>query len=187
MDGAFYSSISISSDRVICLTTTIEGGIVSLRRTTEKEVEKMKRIAILFLLLLTVSAGCAQTVRVQGVEGIESVPKLTYVIFFYSSGTADRLRAVFLKNPGSDVEVVADSVQIVMTRGTGEDAMALMQRGIHEYIDVQSVSYKGNIIGYLLTQRMFYGPFARDTIEVNLYERGGKLHFSVREKRYDSG
>ena len=147
----------------------------------------MKSFKVLILLLLSVS-GCVQAVQTELMGSYDAVPRLNYVIYLYSSGVGERLRTVFLKNPESDVEIVPYSAGIIKTSGTFDDAMAFMQRGIsYQSVQVEKVTYKGKSIGYLLTFPAFsayYNTLERESLVVNLFERDGKVYFSVSERRY---
>lgn len=144
----------------------------------------MRSTKTLFLLFLLVLTGCTSAIQMQGIERLEGVPKDNYVTYLYSAGGAERFRAAFLKLPGSDAEVIPYSLQITKTTGTFEDAIAFMQRGPgYKKVDIQSVSYKGKQIGFLLTQPTY--TLGRNYIEVNLFESGGKIYFSVWEKYFD--
>jgi hypothetical protein len=104
-------------------------------------------------------------------------------MYQYSSGAGERIRAVLLKNPESDVEIVPYSTQITTAKGTMEDAYRFVHRGnIFRHTSMLGVSYKGKTIGYLITPQRHI--FRRDEIEVNLFERGGKIYFSVYERTY---
>ncbi|MBI5075328.1 MAG: hypothetical protein HZB62_09245 [Nitrospirae bacterium] len=144
----------------------------------------MKKYSVLFLLLSLMLAGCAQTVTTYGVGSIDTVPKTTYTLYEYSSGPAGLNRVILLKHPESTVEVVPYSAQISTLQGTPADAMHFMDRGrYYKHMPVLGVSHNGKTVGYLL------GPvqhiFSRDSIEVNLFEREGKIYFSVFERTYN--
>ncbi len=143
----------------------------------------MKNLRNLMVVLLVISAGCAQTVQMQGVERADSIPKTTtYTAYFYAYGDADVFRAVLLKFPGGNEEIVPYSVQIYEAPSTFEDAMAFMQKGKgYRKVDVREVTYRGKAIGYLLTYPMYTGIFSRASVEVQVYERGGKIYFGVLE------
>jgi len=140
---------------------------------------------ITYLLLLSFFlTGCVQTVSTYSIGGVESLPKATYIQYQYSSGASERLRAVMLKNPESDVEIIPYSVQITTTRGSLEDAYHFLDRGIsHRYISVLGVRYQEKTLGYLLVPEKHI--FARDGIEATLYEKNGKVYFSVFERSYN--
>ncbi|MBI5633564.1 MAG: hypothetical protein HZA15_08820 [Nitrospirae bacterium] len=143
----------------------------------------MKKTA-LFLLLSLMLAGCAQTVTTYGLDSIDTVPKTTYTLYEYSSGPSGRYRAVLLKLSESTVEVVPYSLQISTLQGTLYDALHFMgSDNYHKYMPVFGVRYNGRTVGYLL------GPvrhtFSRDSIETNLFEREGKIYFSVFERNYN--
>lgn len=144
----------------------------------------MKKNTILFLLLSLMFAGCAQTVTTYGVGSIDTIPITTYTLYAYSAGPSGLNRAVLLKHPESTVEVVPYSAQISTLQGTPADAIHFMDRSrSYKHIPVIGVSHNGKPIGYLL------GPaqhiFSRDSIEINLFERGGKIYFSVFERTYN--
>ena len=147
----------------------------------------MKSFKALILLWLLVS-GCMQAVQTERLERYDAVPRLNYVMYLYSSGVGERLRTVFLKNPESDVEIVPYSVGIIKTSGTFDDAMAFMRHGIsYQSVEVEKVTYKGKLIGHLLTYPAFsayYNTLERESLVVNLFERDGKVYFSVSERRY---
>ncbi len=142
----------------------------------------MKNLRNLVVMLLMTSAACAQTVQMRGVERVDTIPKTTYVAYFYVYGEADLFRVVFLKSAESDVDVVPYSVQINEGRATFEDAMAFMQRGRgYRNVEVREVAYRGKTIGYLLTYPPYTGIFSRASVEAQVYERGGKIYFGVLE------
>lgn len=144
----------------------------------------MKPIKILFIISLLAFAGCAQAIGTFGIGSIEAIPKTTYTTYLYSSGEGGRLRAVLLKSPDADVEIIPYSVQITTATGTVENALSFMEKtGLYRNIYFQGVTYKGKTIGYLLT--FGYHSFSRDSLEVNLYEQGGKIYFAVSENSYD--
>lgn len=111
---------------------------------------------------------------------------MTYVMYVFSTGETERFRAAFLKSPESDVEVVAASSQIIEARGSFEDGMKFMRGGAgYRDVDVQSVTYNGKIIGYLLTQSVV-SALQRQRLSVNVYERGGRIYFWAEEILDDS-
>ena len=144
----------------------------------------MKHSKLIFLVIVVVLAGCTQSINTYSVGDINAVPKIEYTAYFYSSGIGERLRAVFLKSPDSGVEIIPYSIQITTGKATPEEALEFMGKGkYYRNIDYHGITYKGRPIGYLFTNR--YSSFSRDSIEVNLYEHGGKVYFSVLEKNRD--
>jgi hypothetical protein len=146
----------------------------------------MKQRVISFLFLSVFLAGCARTVPVStySLGSIDSPPATTYTMYQYSSGSGERLRAVLLKHPESNVEIVPYSVQIVETKGSLEDAYRFMDRGnLFKHTSVLGVTYQGKTIGYLMEHRRH--TFSRDSIETDFFERDGKVYFSVIERRYN--
>lgn len=144
----------------------------------------MKCSKLLLITVLAVLAGCIQAIDMYSIRDIDSIPQMEYTAYLYSSGEGEVLRAVFLKNPDSGIEVVPYSIQIATAKGTPADALKFMERGSSAgQIECQGVTYKGKPIGYLLTRR-YYG-FSSESIEINLYEREGKVYFSVSEKKHD--
>lgn len=142
----------------------------------------MKYSKLIFPAMFAVLAGCVQAIDTYGVRDFNAIPKVEYTAYRYSSGAGERLRAVFLKSPDSDIQIIPYSIQITTGRATPEEARAFMERGSHfRNIVYQGVTYKGKPVGYLFT----YGhhSFSRDSIEINLFERGGKVYFSVWEKK----
>jgi hypothetical protein len=137
----------------------------------------------LILILLSVSfllAGCAQTVVTTRIDDVENIPEVKYETYVYVSGQGGRLRAVFLKAPDADVEIVPYSLEIAKVESTFEGAMDFMEsHRKHKMVRVDEVRYKGELIGYLLTHPVH--SFQRVYIEVSLYERNGKIYFTVWE------
>ena len=144
----------------------------------------LRSIRVLFLISLLAFLGCAQAVSTFTLRDHDSIPKTSYTTYLYSAGSAEKLRAVFLKSPETDVEIVPYSIQIITASGTLQDALNFMEKtAAYRRVNFQGVTYKGKTIGYLLT---YDQPiFARESIEVNLFERNGKVYFSVTEKRFD--
>ena len=142
----------------------------------------MGRLKNLFLLvILLLFAGCVQLIQTYNIENVDSIPKVTYSTYLFSSGEGGRLRVAFLKSPESYIEIVPYSIQIVNTIGSFQDAMDFMMKGSgYKDIEIQGVRYKGKTIGYLLTYSTYV--FSKQLIEVNFFERSGKIYFSVREK-----
>ncbi len=134
--------------------------------------------------MLAVLAGCIQAIDTYSIRDINSIPQIEYTAYLYSSGEGEVLRAVFLTNPDSGIEVIPYSIQITTAKGTPADALKFMEKSSSSrQIECQGVNYKGKLIGYLLTHG--YHSFSRDSIGINLHEREGKVYFSVWEKRYD--
>ena len=78
--------------------------------------------------------------------------------------------------------VASNSAQITPATGTLNDALNFMSPGIsYKRIEINSVSYKGEKIGYILTYPQYHGPYYKGSVNVNLLERGGKVFFSVDE------
>ena len=144
----------------------------------------MKQRIISIFLLSVFFAGCAvRTVSTHSLGSIDLPPATIYTMYQYSSGAGGHLRAVFLKHPESDVEIVPYSVQIDEKKGTLEDAYRFMDKGyFFKNTSVLGVSYKGKTIGYLMENRQHI--FSRDEIRVDLFERHGKVYFSVTERLY---
>ena len=143
----------------------------------------MKKKFIWLMVAALSLSGCAQSVSTFAIKGIDSPSTTAYTMYQYSSGAGERLRAVLLKNPESDVEIIPYSVQITTTKGTLDDGYRFMERGnIYRQTSMLGVSYKGKTIGYLITSQKHM--FSRDAIDVSLFERDGKVYFSVYEQTY---
>lgn len=141
------------------------------------------KVTYLLLLSFFLSA-CAQTVSTYSLGVSDTIPKSTYTQYQYSSGVNQRLRAVFLKNPESDIEIIPYSVQIETIKGSLDDAYNFLDRGIgHRHISVQGVRYQGKTIGYLMVLEKHM--FSRDEMGITLYEKNGKVYFSVSERTYN--
>lgn len=144
----------------------------------------MRRLSVICVLSLIVLAGCVQAVSIYNIDDYKTVPKVVYTAYLYSSGIGERLRAVFLKTPETDVEIVPYSRQITTAKVTFSDALTFMEKaGDFKNISIQGVKYKEKTIGYLLTFSRPLSP--RESIEADVYERDGKIYFAVKEKRYD--
>jgi hypothetical protein len=144
----------------------------------------MKHSKLIFLVIVTVLTGCTQAINTYSVGDINAIPKIDYTAYFYSSGAGEELRAAFLKSPDSDIDIIPYSIQITTGKATPEEALKFMEKGRHyRNIDHHGITFKDKPIGYLFTYR--YSSFSRDSIEINLYERGGKVYFSVLEKNRD--
>ncbi|TAN40041.1 MAG: hypothetical protein EPN25_09040 [Nitrospirae bacterium] len=144
----------------------------------------MKRSRLILLVMVAALAGCIQSIALNDAGDLAAIPAIDYTAYWYSSGEGESLRAVFLKIPESGVEVIPYSVQITTGRTTPGEARSFMARGSHNRnVNSQSVSYKGKPIGYLFTNA--YHSFSRDTVEVSLFERDGKVYLSVWEKKHD--
>lgn len=136
---------------------------------------------IIFGLLAGSLAGCAQPVTTVGIASPDALPKASFKAYLFSAGIGSRFRAVLLKNPESDIEIVPFSVQITTAPSiTVDHAIAFMnQAGGYKTIYYQGVVYKGKTVGYLLTHGSFI--FSRDAYEADLSERGGKVYFSMKQ------
>jgi hypothetical protein len=140
----------------------------------------MRRIRVIPICLLLTVIACAQTVTTAGIGTIDSIPRATYMMYSYVASTTPHLRAVFLRSPDAEVEVVPYSVQITTSTGTADDALAFLKRGAgFRRTSFQRVEFRGKTIGYLLMSERH--SFARRYIEVNFYERDGKIYFSPYE------
>ena len=137
------------------------------------------RLFGVFSFLVLFAAGCTQAIQLQPLERIDVIPKQTYVSYTFSIGENERYRAVFLKSPESDREVVA-STQIRTGSGTFEDALNFMRRGVgYREVDIHLVTYNGKTLGYLLTQSV--PALGKPKVRTSIYERGGKIYFVADE------
>jgi hypothetical protein len=125
-----------------------------------------------------VTLGCARSLEMRSLESIGSLHGKTYEAYLYNFG--NRLKAVFLKSHDALVEIVPYSKQISTYQMTFNDALSFMRGIRHKRIKVRSVHFEGRTIGYILTSPTFH-LFRRDTIDVQFFERDGKVYFSVRE------
>ncbi|MEK7267586.1 MAG: hypothetical protein AABZ98_03235, partial [Nitrospirota bacterium] len=137
----------------------------------------MRRLSIIAVLSLAMLAGCVQAVSTYTIDDFKTIPKVVYTAYLYSSGIGERLRAVFLKSPETDVEIVPYSRQITTAKVTFSDALTFMEKvGDFRNISIQGVKYKEKTIGYLLTFARPLSP--RESIEADVYERDGKIYFA---------
>jgi len=144
----------------------------------------MKKIRIAALLLFLPVIACTQAVTTVGIGDPDSIPQAVYTMYLYVAPTAPQLRAVFLKNPDAGAEVVPFSVQITSATGTAGDALAFLdERPGFKRVSIQRVELRGKTIGYLLVPERH--SFARRYIEVNLYERNGKIYIVPSEQGVD--
>jgi hypothetical protein len=139
---------------------------------------KIMQIVPLFVLMTVVA--CARAVTTAGIGTLDSIPKATYTLYTYNTPSTPQLGAVFLKSPDAGVEVVPYSVQIITATGTVDDALAFVERGAgYQRTSYQRVEFRGKTIGYLLVPERH--SFARRYIDINLYERGGRIYFAPSE------
>ena len=141
-----------------------------------------KTFLLLFFILLM--AGCTQNIqRIEPSAGYR-VPSITYQAYFYVQSQGNKSRAVFLKHPDVQVDIVFAPQQITETTATYGDALTYMyeEKGLRR-VNTEIVNYKGKLLGYLLIYDD--SPVKSTTIieiQVELYERNGKIHFIAREK-----
>jgi hypothetical protein len=136
------------------------------------------------LLLIFLLAGCAQNIRYHDFSARDKMPRMSYEAYFYIEGSGDKSRAVFLKQPDVNIEIVTSSPQITASTATYAEAISYMDeaRGLR-MVDTQVVTYKDRPLGYLIT----YNADRRRTTEitqivVELYELNGRIYFNAREK-----
>ena len=86
----------------------------------------MKHSKLIFLVIVIVLAGCTQSINTYSVGDITAMPKIEYTAYFYSSGIGEGLRAIFLKSPDSDVDIIPYSIQITTGKATPEEALEFM-------------------------------------------------------------
>ncbi len=145
---------------------------------------RMKIIRIATLLLFLPVIACTKAVTTVGVADPNSIPEAVYTMYLYVAPATPQLRAVFMKNPDTGVEIVPFSVQITAATGTAGDALAFIDGGPgFKQVSFQRVELRGKTIGYLLVPRRH--SFARRHIEVNFYERSGKIYFVPSEQGVD--
>jgi hypothetical protein len=143
----------------------------------------IKRIFLLLFMVLF-AAGCTQNIqRIEPSAGYR-VPSITYQAFFYGEGEGNKSRAVFLKHPDAQTDVVFAPQQITETTATYGDALTYMYevKGLRR-VNTEIVNYKDKLLGYLLIYDDT--PIKATTIieiQVELYERSGKIHFIARER-----
>jgi hypothetical protein len=127
---------------------------------------------------------CAPAVTLHNLERAERVPKGVYVGYAFSAGEMEHLRVVFLKAPAAKVDVEASSELIPIIPMTYEQAVEFVRRtDLPQSLDIQTVRHRGDLLGYLLT----YEPPSvvkrtDEWLEVDFYERNGKIHFVVNKR-----
>ena len=147
---------------------------------TPKGGYEMKTIGTITLLALVTALACAQTITITGIGTIDSIPKATYTMYFYVAPTTERLRAVFLKIPDADVEIIPYSVQTTTVTGTVDDALTFLEHGTGiQSVTPRMVTFRGRKIGYLLAPERHM--FSNQYIDVNIYERNGRIYFNPAE------
>lgn len=141
----------------------------------------MKKLLIIQIIMIFTVIACAQSVATVGVNSIDTIPNAKYTMYLYVAPSSSQLRAAFLKSPDSDVEVVPYSVQITTSSATMDEAFTQVQRG-HGFkrLSLLRVDLRGKTVGYLMVPERH--SFARRYIEVNLYERNGKVYFVPSEQ-----
>ncbi len=137
----------------------------------------MKRLSVLLVLLL-VSTGCARSLRTVALGDINSVPEAVYDAYIFSADGG--LKAVLLKGPGSSVDVVAYSSEIVVIRGTPREVLAFLGKNLHP--SVEGVNLDGKTVGYLLISDRKL--FEARSLRVDLFARGGKIYFAITKTGY---
>lgn len=143
----------------------------------------MKALRIISFIVMLSMGACAQAVSTYGVKDTGAISKGPVTMYEYSFGSGG-VRTVFLKSPDAGIEVVPYSVQISVSAGTLDDAMAFMEKAAgSKRISIQAVAYQGKTIGYLLTPDR--SIVSKGYVEPYFFERGGKVYFSVFEKMYD--
>ena len=139
----------------------------------------MKIFKVLLALLL-LSAGCSQALRTFALNDINSIPEAEYMAYMFSADAGERLKVVLLRDPGSDVDVVAYSSQIVITKGKPREVLTFL--GKSRSLSVERVSLDGKTVGYLIVSDREL--FAARSLRVDLFARGGKIYFSIMKTGY---
>lgn len=134
----------------------------------------MRSFRILLAVLL-LGAGCAQALSTSVLNGINSVPEGEYAAYLFGTDAGERVKVLLLKSPGSDVDIVAYSSQIVITRSTPREAMTLLGKG--RSLSVEQVSLNGKPVGYLLISDREL--LAAHSLRIDLFARSGKIYFSI--------
>jgi hypothetical protein len=144
----------------------------------------MTKRTFLLLFFILLMAGCTQNIqRIEPSAGFR-VPSITYQTYFFVQGQGNKARAVFLKHPDVQVDIVFAPQQITETTATYGDALTFMyeEKGLRR-VNTEIVNYKGKLLGYLLIYDDT--PVKTNTIieiQVELYEKNGKIHFIARER-----
>jgi hypothetical protein len=143
---------------------------------------KTKFAVLLFFILLM--AGCAQNIRYHDMDARPKTPSISYEAYFYMEGLGEKSRAVFLKFPDAQVDVVASAQAITSTTSTLSEAYSFMNevRGLRK-VTALYLTYKDKPLGYLIKYTDDHDATrGRDAIIIDLYESGGKIRFNAREK-----
>lgn len=135
---------------------------------------------LVLLLLPFLIAGCVQTIRTSDLGKKEGVPAISYEAYFFAAGISERSRAVFLKHPDANVEVVPSTNEITTTTASYAEAMSFMKekRGVRT-ISTQKVTYNDRPLGYLLSYDQ--PGIDMERVNIDLTERNGIIYFSARE------
>jgi|GEM_PF-5741194 len=139
---------------------------------------------LLFLLVIFL-AGCTQNMSFHDMETHKRAPNINYEAYFYVEGSLDRSRAVFLKHPEAQIDIVASSPQITATTATYSNALAYMHeaKGLRKVV-TRYVTYMEKPLGILITYDSSSLPTDKGIYEivVELYEFKGKIYFKAYEK-----
>lgn len=141
-------------------------------------------LAFAFMFL----AGCAQSIATVQVDDYRDLLSRTFRTYVYWSGEGESFRMAFLQAPDTGIEVVPYTKGILEAQGTFAEALTFVVkgRGSAETI-VEEVRYQGRMVGYLITLRplKIINPLQTDA-SVRVFERGGKVYFSIEEKIDDT-
>ncbi|KAF0180560.1 MAG: hypothetical protein FD164_1777 [Nitrospirae bacterium] len=107
-------------------------------------------VICVFLIFMT---GCT-TGSIQRADLKTAPPAaMQFETYLFESGTGWLWRIAFLKHPDSPVPIRIAQPDITLARGTYSEAMDFMTKMPGPLrIDAETVTYKGKIVGYLMTQ-----------------------------------
>jgi len=134
----------------------------------------MKLLGVLLIVLL-LSAGCSKSLRTIALSDVSSIPDVAYMAYIFSADDGEKLKVIMLKGPGSNVDVVAYSSEIIVIKGKPREVLALL--GENRAVSIEKVTLDDKTVGYLLISDREL--LEARSLRVDLLVRSGKIYFSI--------
>ncbi len=135
-----------------------------------------------FCLSLALFIGCAQSISMRPVKNTDSIERISFTTYLYSSGHGERMRVVFLKSPETNILVVPTASQVRITTGRLDEAMSFMRKTASQRdISIEEVKYMDKVIGYLI-KYVEHSSYSRDWLDISFTESDGKIYLSIIER-----
>ncbi len=142
------------------------------------------RAVLIACLFLSLAAGCVAG-SIQRADLKAAPPAdMKFDTYLYEAGRGGIYRIAYLHRSDSPVAVKTRQPDILVARGTYSEALLYMEDAAGPLrIDTETITYKGKLAGYLITQQF---PLTEEyPLVITLTDKGSHLLLHIADRQFD--